>query len=88
MAFARRWIALVAPVAVLMVVISMAAPLARGQEADAPHPAHILLVEPAMTSATSSLPSATSRSRPPASPSAPRPPSWSRRARPMSVASR
>ena len=42
MAFTRRWIALVAPVAVLMVVISMAAPPARGQEeADAPHPAHI-----------------------------------------------
>ena len=41
MAFARRGIALVAPVAVLMVVISMAAPPARGQEADAPHPAHI-----------------------------------------------
>jgi plastocyanin len=43
MAFARRWIILVAPVAVLMVVISMAALPARGQEleADAPHPAHI-----------------------------------------------
>jgi plastocyanin len=43
MAFARRWIILVAPVAVLMVGISMAALPARGQEleADAPHPAHI-----------------------------------------------
>jgi plastocyanin len=41
MAFARRGITLVAPVAVLMVVISMAAPPAWGQEADAPHPAHI-----------------------------------------------
>jgi plastocyanin len=43
MAFARRWIILVAPVAVLMMVISMAALPARGQEleADAPHPAHI-----------------------------------------------
>jgi plastocyanin len=29
------------PVAVLMVVMSTSAPLARGQEADAPHPAHI-----------------------------------------------
>jgi plastocyanin len=33
----RRWMAL----ATLMVVIAMSAPLARGQEADAPHPAHI-----------------------------------------------
>src|SRR5688572_30124320 len=41
MAFARRGIALVAPVAVLMVVISMAVPPVQGQEADAPHPAHI-----------------------------------------------
>ena len=41
MAFSRRWMALMTPVAVLMVVISMSAPLARGQEADAPHPAHI-----------------------------------------------
>jgi plastocyanin len=43
MAFTRRGIPLVAPVAVLMVVISMAASPARGQEleADAPHPAHI-----------------------------------------------
>ena len=41
MAFERRWMALVAPVALLMVVVSMSAPLARGQEADAPHPAHI-----------------------------------------------
>jgi plastocyanin len=41
MAFARRWIILVAPVAVLMVVISMAALPAQGQGADAPHPAHI-----------------------------------------------
>ena len=43
MAFARRGIPLVVPVAVLMVVISMAASPARGQEleADAPHPAHI-----------------------------------------------
>jgi plastocyanin len=32
---------LVVPVAVLMVIVSMSAPLARGQEADAPHPAHI-----------------------------------------------
>jgi plastocyanin len=32
---------LVAPVAALMVVILMAAPMARGQEADASHPAHI-----------------------------------------------
>jgi plastocyanin len=29
------------PVAILMVLVSMSAPLARGQEADAPHPAHI-----------------------------------------------
>jgi plastocyanin len=36
----RRWLALVAPL-VLMVVFSMSAPLARGQGADAPHPAHI-----------------------------------------------
>ena len=41
MAFSRRWLVLVAPVALLMVVFSMSAPLARGQEADAPHPAHI-----------------------------------------------
>jgi plastocyanin len=41
MTFARRWMALLAPVVVLMVVFSMSAPLARGQEADAPHPAHI-----------------------------------------------
>ena len=41
MVLARRGIALVTPVAVLMVVISMATPPARGQEADAPHPAHI-----------------------------------------------
>jgi plastocyanin len=43
MAFTRRGIPLVAPVAVLMVIISMAASPARGQEleADAPHPAHI-----------------------------------------------
>jgi plastocyanin len=41
MTFTRRWIILVAPVAVLMVVISMAALPARGQGADAPHPAHI-----------------------------------------------
>ncbi len=42
MAFARRRMALVAPLA-LMVVFSVSAPLARGQdlEADAPHPAHI-----------------------------------------------
>jgi plastocyanin len=33
--------ALITPVAVLMVVMSTSAPLARGQEADAPHPAHI-----------------------------------------------
>jgi plastocyanin len=41
MAFSRRWMALMTPVAVLMVVISMSAPMARGQEADAPHPGHI-----------------------------------------------
>jgi plastocyanin len=42
MAIPRRWMALVAPAVVLMVVISMSAPLARGQGAeDAPHPAHI-----------------------------------------------
>jgi plastocyanin len=41
MAIPRRWMALVAPPAVLMVVISMSASLVRGQEADAPHPAHI-----------------------------------------------
>jgi plastocyanin len=41
MAIPRRWMALAAPPAVLMVVISMGAPLVRGQEADAPHPAHI-----------------------------------------------
>jgi plastocyanin len=42
MARARRWPALGIPVAVLMVLVSMSAPLARGQEAeDAPHPAHI-----------------------------------------------
>src|SRR5215213_371662 len=41
MSFARRWMALVAPPAVLMVVFSMSAPRALGQEADAPHPAHI-----------------------------------------------
>ena len=42
MALARRWLALGIPVAVLMVLVSMSAPLARGQEAgDAPHPAHI-----------------------------------------------
>jgi len=33
--------ALAAPLAVLMVVIAMSAPLAQGQEADAPHPAHV-----------------------------------------------
>jgi plastocyanin len=37
----RRWMALATPVAALMVVIAMSAPLVRGQEADAPHPAHI-----------------------------------------------
>ena len=41
MAVSRRWMALMIPVAVLMVVMSTSAPLARGQEADAPHPAHI-----------------------------------------------
>src|SRR5215212_6190143 len=41
MAIPRRWMALVAPSAVLMVVVSISAPLVRGQEADAPHPAHI-----------------------------------------------
>src|ERR671916_3135660 len=42
MARARRWSALGIPVAILMVLVSMRAPLARGQEAaDAPHPAHI-----------------------------------------------
>src|SRR5918998_4784569 len=42
MARARRWSALGLPVAILMVLVSMSAPLARGQEAaDAPHPAHI-----------------------------------------------
>ena len=42
MARARRWSALGIPVAILMVLVSMSAPLARGQEAaDAPHPAHI-----------------------------------------------
>jgi plastocyanin len=41
MAVSRRWIAQMTPVAVLMVVMSTSAPLARGQEADAPHPAHI-----------------------------------------------
>ena len=41
MAFARRGMGVMAPVAMLMVVISMAAPSARGQETDAPHPAHI-----------------------------------------------
>ena len=40
MASPRRWTAL-APVAVLMMVISTAATPVRGQEADAPHPAHI-----------------------------------------------
>ena len=40
MAFARRWTVL-APLALLMVLFSMSGPLARGQEADAPHPAHI-----------------------------------------------
>ena len=41
MARARRWMNLGVPVAILMVLVSMSAPLARGQEADAPHPAHI-----------------------------------------------
>jgi plastocyanin len=41
MAHARRWVALGVPVAVLVVLMAMSAPLARGQEADAPHPAHI-----------------------------------------------
>jgi plastocyanin len=41
MVILRRWMALATPVATLMVVIAMSAPLARGQEADAPHPAHI-----------------------------------------------
>jgi plastocyanin len=41
MAVSRRWMALMTPVAVLMVVMLTSAPLARGQEADAPHPAHI-----------------------------------------------
>lgn len=41
MARARRWMNLGIPVALLMVLVSMSAPLARGQEADAPHPAHI-----------------------------------------------
>ncbi|HEX2280389.1 MAG TPA: hypothetical protein VHG52_01380, partial [Thermomicrobiales bacterium] len=39
---ARRWSALGIPVAILVVLLSMSVPLARGQEAeDAPHPAHI-----------------------------------------------
>jgi plastocyanin len=41
MAIPRRWMALVAPPAVLMVVISMSASVVWGQEADVPHPAHI-----------------------------------------------
>jgi plastocyanin len=41
MVILRRWMALATPVATLMVDIAMSAPLARGQEADAPHPAHI-----------------------------------------------
>ena len=41
MALARRWKNLGIPVAILTVLVSMSAPLARGQEADAPHPAHI-----------------------------------------------
>jgi plastocyanin len=42
MAHARRWVALGFPVAVLMMLASLSAPLARGQETgDAPHPAHI-----------------------------------------------
>jgi plastocyanin len=41
MACARLRMALLAPVAVMMVLFSMGAPLARGQDADAPHPAHI-----------------------------------------------
>ncbi len=42
MAIPRRWMAQVAPAVVLMVGISMSAPLTQGQEAeDAPHPAHI-----------------------------------------------
>ncbi len=41
MAFARRWMALAGPVAVMMVVAAMSAPLAKGQGEDAPHPAHI-----------------------------------------------
>ena len=42
MARAQRWLALGIPVAILMVVMTMSAPLASAQEAgDAPHPAHI-----------------------------------------------
>jgi plastocyanin len=42
MARAQRWMHLVIPVAFLLVIVSMSAPLARGQgEGDAPHPAHI-----------------------------------------------
>ena len=42
MARARRWLALGIPVAILMVILTMSAPLVRGQgEGDAPHPAHI-----------------------------------------------
>lgn len=41
MSRARRWVNLGIPVAILMVLVSVSAPLARGQETDAPHPAHI-----------------------------------------------
>ncbi len=42
MARAQRWMHLAIPMAFLLVIVSMSAPLARGQEAgDAPHPAHI-----------------------------------------------
>ena len=42
MARARRWLAFGIPVAILMVIASIGAPVARGQgEGDAPHPAHI-----------------------------------------------
>ena len=42
MSRARRWLAFGIPVAILMVIASISAPLARGQgEGDAPHPAHI-----------------------------------------------
>ena len=80
MARGRHLLGLGIPAAALMVLMSMGAPLAQGQEAeDVPHPAHI-------HSGTcddlgeSSLPLVTSPKTLPENPSAPKRRCWSKRA--------